>query len=417
MSVQANTVQTSSPYRWVVLGAYWLTGLIYWASWFVQAPLLVAYWGQHMKLALPTATLLISVVGIVTIFTAVLAGRLVDTLGARRSMGIGILISLVGFGLRPLALHSFGVMLFLTIVGSGYLGFLTAGVGPLFSGWFKPEDVKMAIGFGTSSFTLGSGLGIIVSARLVASIGLPSTFWLYSAFLLVAAVVWWTLARDGERPKERPAQFLASFREVMSTGSAWRVSVFGLLLGGTTVFLNGFLPGYFMGAFKVSPEIAGSVAGLFAVAAGIGLFVIPPIAKRLARVRSVMVMVLALACLEWVMLCLGVAHSVMAATTLVMVFGFLTQSPWALGLGIQEELPGVKRNTEGVASGMYVMATNVGTILIPEVGAFSVQSFGVRGGLWAVLVLVLVGMAIMLSVRVPDMHMVRSKPAIRRLSE
>ena len=172
-----------------------------------------------------------------------------------------------------------------------------------------------------------------------------------------------------------------------------------------------------MGAFKVSPEIAGSVAGLFAVAAGIGLFVIPPIAKRLARVRSVMVMVLALACLEWVMLCLGVAHSVMAATTLVMVFGFLTQSPWALGLGIQEELPGVKRNTEGVASGMYVMATNVGTILIPEVGAFSVQSFGVRGGLWAVLVLVLVGMAIMLSVRVPDMHMVRSKPAIRRLSE
>jgi MFS family permease len=96
---------------------------------------------------------LLSGVDIASIFTALLFGHFYDRFGPKQATAVCQVIILVGFGLRPLAVDSFGWMLVLTVVAG--LGLIIAAPPPVISQWFGMHRMTLPLLVALSSFVCG----------------------------------------------------------------------------------------------------------------------------------------------------------------------------------------------------------------------------------------------------------------------
>ena len=101
------------PSRYAVLALVWLATFIFWMAWFMQAPLLVSYWGEVEHVSFSSAEYLLSAVTIVSVFTALVAGFGYDRFGPRKAAAVCLVFITLGFGLRPLTTGDFSATLIL----------------------------------------------------------------------------------------------------------------------------------------------------------------------------------------------------------------------------------------------------------------------------------------------------------------
>jgi len=387
-------------YRWVMLVLFVLLSLFAWSAWFAQAPLLDVYWGKVFHIGAATSNLLLSLPGLVAIFLGVSTGRWIDTLGTKKILGIGAICGTIGFGLRPLFMTSFATQAVLTIIAGYSICSLTASLAPLMIEWFGHESAHSFIGIGAGSFFIGGGLGIIVTAALLGPMGLVGTFWLYTVLLLVITVVWWIAARSKlilGAAAQKPS-FSSEFKNVMQSPSAWINLLVAVFLGGATVFAMGFLPTQMAMANKLSPATAGTIAGLFPIAMGAGLIFLPPLAGRWGkRVAALIFMIITL--VVWLIYSSQPSWPIGGLILAAILFGIFFETPWALGMAIQEGLPGVTPSNMGVAAGAYTVGTNIGVFILPLVLGGFVQSSGLPGGIWSLFVTYLLGFIALLIVK------------------
>src|SRR5262249_9879795 len=156
--------------RFYVLGVLWLANFIFWMRWFMQGPLLAAYWGAHQQVSFGTAECLLSGVDIASIVTALLFGPFSDRLGPKRGAAICQGIILIGFGLRPLAVNSFPLMLALTVIAGLGLPIIAAPP-PVISQWFGMHRMTYPLLITLSSFVCGQAAGLLLGARMVQYMG------------------------------------------------------------------------------------------------------------------------------------------------------------------------------------------------------------------------------------------------------
>jgi MFS family permease len=184
----------------------------------VILPFLVIYLHDVRGFSLGVSGLVVSVSAGAQLTAGLVAGPLVDRLGARRVLGTGLVMQSIGFGLFPLVRHPWEAFALIAVEGAGSAGFwpsqstLIARLTPAARrhAAYAQQRVTMNLGIGLGGLTGG----------LLASVSRPSTFTLlflvdaatFLAYLGVLAFV----HDPGVAPEERgdePASYRAVLRD------------------------------------------------------------------------------------------------------------------------------------------------------------------------------------------------------------
>ncbi len=184
----------------------------------VILPFLVIYLHDVRGFSLGVSGLVVSVSAAAQLTAGLVAGPLVDRLGARRVLGAGLVMQSIGFGLFPLVHEPWQAFALIAIEGAGSAGFWPSQ-STLIARLTPPARRHAAYAQQRVTMNLGIGLGGLAGG-LVASVAHPSTFTVLflvdaATFLLYLAVLAF-IHDPGVAPEERgdePASYRAVLRD------------------------------------------------------------------------------------------------------------------------------------------------------------------------------------------------------------
>jgi sugar phosphate permease len=176
-------------YRFVVLGVVWCAYLVVFLSRLCVGPL-SPFLKDSFDLSHAQIGWLTSATAVAYAPTLLLAGWLVDRIGARRALIIGTLITGVSVGAVALA-PSYGVMLLLLACSGFGCGFIYPTAVKAIMLWFPPQERATAVGVNQSAVNISGMLGAAIMPTLALSLGWQSGFVLAAimAFVICAVAV------------------------------------------------------------------------------------------------------------------------------------------------------------------------------------------------------------------------------------
>jgi nitrate/nitrite transporter NarK len=405
----------SDGYKWVMLLAYVLMSLGIWSCWFAQAPLKHVYWEGVFHLGEFQANLLLSLPGLVAIFVSLIKGRWIDTYGVRKMMILSGILTCIAFVPRPLIAASFTGQAILTVIGGAGLCILTATLPVLMIQWFGPEKAHTFIGIGAGSFFVGGGLGILGTAVLygppvadvaTAILTAKHVLTVWSVVMAAVTVFWIVVAKDKVMAgAKHQAAFGAEIKNVMQTSSSYLVFFYAIFIAGITVCAMGLLPGQMIVMHGLKPQLAGTVVGVYSIAMGIGMAILPSFAGTIGKKRLTVILC-AITTAVWIYYMITKNMTIPGLFIFAMVLGFFFEAPWATGMSIMTTLEGVTPSNVGLASGIYTMATNIGVFCLPLLMGLIMDAAGKPhspssswAGMWTVLIGYAIALVAMVAVR------------------
>lgn len=184
----------------------------------VILPFLVIYLHDVRGFSLGVSGLVVSVSAAAQLTAGLVAGPLVDRLGARRLLGAGLVMQSIGFGLFPLVRHPWEAFALIAIEGAGSAGFWPSQ-STLIARLTPAARRHAAYAQQRVTMNLGIGLGGLAGG-LVASVSQPGTFTVLflvdAATFLVYLGVLAFVPDPGVAPEERtdePASYRAVVRD------------------------------------------------------------------------------------------------------------------------------------------------------------------------------------------------------------
>lgn len=315
------------------------------------------------------------------IFTAPLAGRLVDRLGLKRSIALGGLSLALSAVARGLAQGSVTLWIGVAIMGTG--GPLISAAAPkLCAEWFTDETERRRA---VALYNLGPACGSIATLFATNMLLLPvlgswrTVLMGHAVLALVLTASWWFIA--SRAPELPPTHDPLRSRSMLST---WRVLLkssgvrYALGLGSLGFFvghgLNNWQPKGVSVLAGISTTASSNwiaVAGLFGIAS---LFTVPHLATRFGRPTMLTVL------FGW----LAIGILVIAVGSPTMVVGAVLLMGLRAGmvpLMIMSlmDADGVTSHNMGAANGLWFSAAQVGAVIGPTViGVLSEQAGGFR---------------------------------------
>src|SRR3954469_21302119 len=140
----------------------------------VILPFLVIYLHDVRGFSLGVAGLVVSVSAAAQLTAGLVAGPLVDRLGARRVLGAGLVLQSTALGVLPLVREPWQAFLLITIEGAGSAGFWPSQ-STLMSRLVDDRRRHTAFGVQRATKNLGIGLGGVVGG-LIATVDDPASF-------------------------------------------------------------------------------------------------------------------------------------------------------------------------------------------------------------------------------------------------
>jgi cyanate permease len=335
---------------------------------------------------------------LIYVFTAPLAGRVIDRVGLRRSLFVGALfVASSGFA-RAAAQDAPSLWLAIAVFGIG--GPLVSTSAPkLVAVWFTDQaERRIAVG----AYSAAPSLGFITSLLLANSVLLPAVgSWrgvlvVDAVLALVAGAVW--LAVTGV-VRSAPREDVAA--APITIGREWGQLVrrpgvrYALALGVGTFFLSHALHGWLPDVLEESDALAASTASRWvagSIAVGIPASILLVRVADPRRHRQVLIGILGVTVVCLLAVAFGPSGIDLAAT---------------LGLGVRDalvpltvivllEAEGVTSANIGSANGLWFSVSEIGGVLGPlAVGLVADSAAGFNGGLT-----VLVAVALLMAVAV-----------------
>lgn len=161
-------------YRFVVLGVVWCAYLVVFLSRLCVGPL-SPFLKDSFHLSHAQIGWLTSATAVAYAPTLLLAGWLVDRIGARRALIVGTLITGVSVGAVALA-PSYEVMLLLLACSGFGCGFIYPTAVKAIMLWFPPHERATAVGVNQSAVNISGMLGAAIMPTLALSLGWQSGF-------------------------------------------------------------------------------------------------------------------------------------------------------------------------------------------------------------------------------------------------
>ena len=289
MSRPADTpafVPSASPLRWLMLGLVWLLYASFGITSGTIAPLVDPII-DDLGMTYSQMGLVLGAWQLVYIVTAYPLGALIDKLGVRRSLGIGIFIVWLSLVLRGVATDFPTLFLAVALFGVGG-PIISIGAPKVVSLWFQGNQRGLAAGI----YTTGPVSGAAIALATAASVVMPLTgTWrgislVYGGVVLVVMLLWWVFARDIEsspesagRREEASVSLLETLRALLRIRNVQVIVVLAVATFLLNHGLNNWLP-TLLQEKDMTLSQAGSWTAVSTLAGTLGLIAIPAIARH-----------------------------------------------------------------------------------------------------------------------------------------
>ena len=355
------------PYRWVMLGLVLMVYTCFGISAGSLAPL-VETMREDLGISSSGMGIILGAWQLTYVFSSYALGTLVDRLGVRKSMGLGIAIVALGLALRAAAVDFYSLFFFVALLGVGG-PIISIGAPKMAAIWF----VGRGRGMGAGIYNAGPAIGGFLVLALTNSVVVPLTghwrlsFVAYGAVALIATAVWWLLARDA--PQGNPARPAASYR-TESEAEPSAIETFKLLLKTRNVqivlllafasfFLNHGLTQWLPTVFTdrgMSDARAGYLAAIPMLVGIPGLLSIPYLLHHGLRGKGLVVLMMTSALAILGLFSLGGP----ALIGTLVVSGVSNTAIMPVMTLVLMETPGVGRRHIGAAAGIFFTFAEVG---------------------------------------------------------
>ena len=363
--------------RWIVLLAFMFVVAINQLLWITFAPITSSaarYYGvSDLSIGLLSMSFMI-----VYIFISIPASWVIDTYGMRVAVGIGAALTGV-FGLtRGLVAHNYTLVLMAQIGIAIGQPFILNAVTKVAARWFPVQERATASGLGSLAMYLGIVVGLALTPYLTIRSGIGSMLVTYGIVSVMAAVVFFGLAR--ERPPTPPCPPGQEERSLVTDGlrHILRQRDFVLLM---LVFFVGL--GVFNGVTTWIEDIvrprgfsitqAGITGGLMVVGGVIGALILPSLSDRYRKRTPFIVLALAGATLGLVGITYATGYWLLLAAAFVLGFFLLSAGPIGFQYGAEIAYPA----PEGTSNGLLLLMGQIsGIVFILGMDSFKSPATG-----------------------------------------
>jgi MFS family permease len=179
-------------------------------------PFLVIYLHNVRGFSLGTAGLIVAVSSLAQLTAGVLAGPLIDRVGARPTLAGGLVLQAIGYGLLPLVREPWEAFVLIAIEGAGSAGFWPSQ-STLISRLTPAARRHAAFAQQRVTMNLGIGLGGLVAGG-IAIVGNPTTFtvlFVLDALTFLAYVAVLAFIRDPGVPEDEIGDTPATYAAVL----------------------------------------------------------------------------------------------------------------------------------------------------------------------------------------------------------
>ena len=358
----AGFVPSASPLRWLMLALVWLLYVSFGVTSGTIAPL-VGPIVKDLDMTYSQMGLVLGAWQLVYIGTAYPLGALIDRLGVRRSLGIGIFIVWLSLVLRGLATDFPTLFLAVALFGVGG-PIISIGAPKVVSLWFQGNQRGLAAGI----YTTGPVSGMAIALSTAAGVVMPLTgTWrgislVYGSAVLVVMLLWWALARDvrppedtESRPDAAPVSALGLLGELLRIRNVQVIVVLAVATFLLNHGLNNWLPTLLQDRGMTLSQ-AGFWTAASTLAGAVGLLAIPATARQGHRAVAMAVMLLVAAGAA-----VGLATLTDAPLVAALMVSGVVRAPMMPVLTlILMETRGVGAVRMGAAGGLFFAAAEIG---------------------------------------------------------
>lgn len=359
------TSPTTSGYRWVMLGILWIAYVSFGVIAASIAPL-IAPISADLDLSRSAMGLVLGAWALAFIFAAIPAGTILDRIGIRKGIAIGLaVIAASGFA-RALAPD--GITLFIAVFVFGLGGpVMSVGSPKLISQWFDASERGTAIGIYMTGPYIGSALAL-ASAN---SVFMPlfdqswrATLAVFAAFVVVAMLIWIVFAREPAAPTSTASRAAPGWKEF---AVLLRIPLVRTVLAMTLIAflfnhaLNSWLP-EILRAGGMDATAAGLWSALPTLVGIVAALTLPRLATPPRRVDMLTMFYVSMLISSLLLAFTGIIGTVIA----LVLFGLARIVSVVMTL-ILLEAPGVDTRNTATAAGLYFTAGEIGGVLGPTI--------------------------------------------------
>lgn len=366
---ESNSTVAPSSYVLLVLGS--VSYFLFLFVWFLLPAFLTAI-ATDLGLSNTQAGLVTGAIQLIYIPMALISGIVIDRIGARNAIFIGIVLFGVGHGLRSGVTEFPALLAYTLLLGIGGTG-VTFGLPKLVSELFPSER----IGSASSVYVIGSSLGTATAFGLGRPVLGPIAGGWRQLFLLTGvgvtsfAVIWFAASRFLWNPvadlndDSNAAFTIGSIRRDIGKMITHRQLRLLILIGTVYLFVNHGLQAWLAPILEfrgLSAGLAATITSLFVMARIVGAGVIPPLSDRLAARREAVAVC-------GTLIFLGLGGAVLSGTRLLLTVGVIALVGFGIG-GLSTLIRAIPIEFEGI--GPTLIATATGLIFtIGEIGGFA----------------------------------------------
>lgn len=340
------------PYRWIVLGVFMFVNLTIQMLWITFAPITgpaAAYYGvSDLQIGYFAMSFMIAFIPL-----SIPVSWMIDTLGFRPAVNVGVILMGVFGILRGLAGNDYTLVLWSTIGIAVAQPFLLNAWTKVPANWFAVEERATAVGLITLANLVGTALGMVLTPILIETISIPSVQVIFGGVAAFSSLLFLLLAR--EKPATPPcppgqevrALMLDGLKHAFTVKSFWLyllVSFIGLgLFNGINTWVENIIrPRGF------TPTDAGTLGALMLVGGVLGAVIIPPFSDRRRKRKPYIFLGIALA----IPGLLGLTYATQAWLLFLsaFVFGFFLISANPIGMQYAAEI--ARPTPEGTSNGL-----------------------------------------------------------------
>jgi len=303
------------------------------------------------------------------------SGTLGDKYGVKPVVAIGLILAVVGSGLRINASSYVSLMSCNFFIGVG-VATIDANVAKYLNMWFKTEEIGTAMGLFMAATALGTSLAF-ATGNLYTNYQTA----LMVAFILLAVsfIAWMILAKSVERPDNYKAEPISNHLKVcFKSKNLWIANISIFLILGATLVINNFLTQALIVEKGITPVKAGLITTMLNVCLIIGSFVNGYVTSKTGRVKPVIVVISCVAGIAYYMAWMapfGIGTYIFLIIAGLTAGGTIPVSktivPMIVKTGDFDE------SSVGTAGGIHSASQNLGAFIVPTyiVAAIAGQDF------------------------------------------
>ena len=389
-------------YRWVVLAVFMFVNLTIQILWITFAPIsgpAAAYYGvSDLQIGYFSMSFMIAFIPL-----SIPASWMIDTMGFRKAVNVGVILMAVFSILRGLAGNNYILVLWSTIGIAVAQPFLLNAWTKVPANWFAIEERATAVGLVTLASLVGIALGMALTPILIETISIPNVQLIFGAVTAVSSLIFILLAR--EKPATPPcppgqdvrALMLDGLKNALTVRSFWLylcISSIGLgLFNGISTWVENIIrPRGF------SPTDAGTLGALMLVGGVLGAAIIPPFSDRQRKRKPYIFLGITLA----IPGLLGLTFATQAWLLFLsaFAFGFFLISASPIGMQYAAEI--TRPTPEGTSNGLIQLFGQGAVVYVYIMEALKTPQGSFTPALLLSIGLLLIGMFLILQLKEPQ---------------